>query len=41
MDEATQILEHTINKAKMGERERLDAIKRLRALDRSIIDKST
>jgi hypothetical protein len=30
MDEATQILEDAINKAKMSEKDRLDSIKRLR-----------
>jgi hypothetical protein len=33
MDEATRMLEDAVNKAKLGDKERLDAIKRLRAVN--------
>jgi hypothetical protein len=36
MDEATQILEDAVNKAKMSEKERLDSIKRLRQFVKNI-----
>jgi len=38
MDEATRILENTINKTKLGEKERLDSVKRLRNFVAPLVD---
>nr|MDO8099727.1 DUF763 domain-containing protein [Candidatus Njordarchaeota archaeon] len=41
MDEAIEILENTISKAKLGEKERLDSVKRLRKFVAPLIDLAT